>query len=153
MSARVRINKNVSPPRQHLVPARPRLPALPTRPNLSRRRRRKRWTMIIDLSITAMSKVEEKKGEQGSKVEVKRDSNGLGLSIVGGSDTPLVRNSMVFDDLMTMLLFREVSSSTRSMPVEQLRRLVPCTMEILSQRWRESQRWEIMMLIISWSGQ
>merc|ERR550519_1615094 len=34
-------------------------------------------------------KVEEKKVEQGSKVEVKRDSNGLGLSIVGGSDTPL----------------------------------------------------------------
>ena len=47
--------------------------------------------MTIDQSITTMSKVEEKKGEQGSKVEVKRDSNGLGLSIVGGSDTPLVR--------------------------------------------------------------
>ena len=38
-----------------------------------------------DHSVTTLSKVEEK------KVEVKRDSNGLGLSIVGGSDTPLVR--------------------------------------------------------------
>ena len=108
--------------------------------------------MTIDHSVTTMSKVEEKKVEQGSKVEVKRDSNGLGLSIVGGSDTPLVRklnpNSVVCEgchprNLMTMLLFREVSSSTRFMPVEQLRRLVPCTMGILSQRWRESKRWRI----------
>ena len=96
--------------------------------------------MTIDHSVTTLSKVEEKKVEQGSKVEVKRDSNGLGLSIVGGSDTPLVRNSMVFDDLMTMLLFREVFSSMRFTLGEQLRRLAPCTMEILSQRWRESQR-------------
>lgn len=50
--------------------------------------------------------MEEKAGEAGSKVELKikkkhkinckkvelkRDSAGLGLSIVGGSDTPLVR--------------------------------------------------------------
>ena len=34
-------------------------------------------------------KVEEKKVEP-TKVEIKRDSAGLGLSIVGGSDTPLV---------------------------------------------------------------
>ena len=104
--------------------------------------------------------MEEKKGEQGSKVEVKRDSNGLGLSIVGGSDTPLVRklnpNSVVFEgchprNLMTMLLFREVSSSTRFMPVEQLRRLVPRTMEILSQRWRESQR--CLVMIFSTAGE
>ena len=82
-------------PRQQLVPARPRLPAVPTRPNLNRRRRRKRWRILtIHLSITPMFKVEEKKVEQGSKVEVKRDSNGLGLSIVGGSDTPLVSKLM-----------------------------------------------------------
>ena len=89
--------------------------------------------MTIDQSITTMSKVEEKKGEQGSKVEVKRDSNGLGLSIVGGSDTPLVRIFILI--LMTTLLFREEFSSMRFMLVERLRRLVPCTVEILSQRF------------------
>ena len=50
---------------------------------------------------------------------------------------------------MTMLLFRGVSSSMRFMVVELLRRLAPCTTEILSQRWRESRRWRIVMLIIS----
>ena len=89
--------------------------------------------MTIDHSVTTMSKVEEKKVEQGSKVEVKRDSNGLGLSIVGGSDTPLVRIFILI--LMTTLLFREEFSSMRFMLVERLRRLVPCTVEILSQRF------------------
>ena len=89
--------------------------------------------MTIDQSITTMSKVEEKKVEQGSKVEVKRDSNGLGLSIVGGSDTPLVRIFILI--LMKTLLFREEFSSMRFMLVERLRRLVPCTVEILSQRF------------------
>ena len=89
--------------------------------------------MTIDHSVTTLSKVEEKKVEQGSKVEVKRDSNGLGLSIVGGSDTPLVRIFILI--LMTTLLFREEFSSMRFMLVEQLRRLVPCTVEILSQRF------------------
>merc|ERR1719234_332141 len=40
------------------------------------------------MMVTTISKVEEKK-EEVSKVELKRDSGGLGLSIVGGSDTPL----------------------------------------------------------------
>ena len=48
--------------------------------------------MIVDLSIMPICKVEEKKVEEESKVELKRDSGGLGLSIVGGSDTPLVSN-------------------------------------------------------------
>ena len=48
--------------------------------------------MIIDLCIMPICKVEEKKVEEESKVELKRDSGGLGLSIVGGSDTPLVSN-------------------------------------------------------------
>ena len=91
--------------------------------------------MTIDHSVTTMSKVEEKKVEQGSKVEVKRDSNGLGLSIVGGSDTPLVRILILILILMTTLLFREEFSSMRFMLVERLRRLVPCTVEILSQRF------------------
>ena len=47
--------------------------------------------MMKMLEMMIICKVEEKKGEE-SKVELKRDSGGLGLSIVGGSDTPLVRN-------------------------------------------------------------
>ena len=45
---------------------------------------------MLEMMIIIL-KVEEKK-EEASKVELKRDSGGLGLSIVGGSDTPLVRN-------------------------------------------------------------
>ena len=41
--------------------------------------------------------MEEKKGE-GSKVELKRESGGLGLSIVGGSDTPLVNRRVLLPD-------------------------------------------------------
>ena len=47
-------------------------------------------TMKMLEMMMIISKVEEKK-EEVSKVELKRDSGGLGLSIVGGSDTPLVR--------------------------------------------------------------
>ena len=50
--------------------------------------------MMKMLEMMIICKVEEKKGEE-SKVELKRDSGGLGLSIVGGSDTPLVRKILI----------------------------------------------------------
>ena len=43
--------------------------------------------------------VEPEKKVEATKVEMKRESGGLGLSIVGGSDTPLVSGWQLREEL------------------------------------------------------
>ena len=46
-------------------------------------------------AAAADKKKEEKPQEDDSKVELTKDASGLGLTIVGGSDTPLVMNRLM----------------------------------------------------------
>ena len=54
-------------------------------------------------------KEEEKPKKEESKVEIVKDASGLGLSIVGGKDTPLVRNNLtqkIFFNLISIIFFK-----------------------------------------------
>ena len=64
----------------------------------------------------APAKREEAAAEGENRVEIVKDQSGLGLSIVGGTDTPLVSDDLLppLSSQLSFSLFRSESSSTRS---------------------------------------